>query len=197
MANVQRVKTAIGKDDAPALTLMFRNSFEQYTPRDDFGFGFAHGLRGGSGGLGADGLEKLFARNGGSAAFHHHQAAGNVGDVRGFERRCSASQRQSVSGEDRIARPGNVHGLIAAMNRNLFEPIVRLEESRTMPSASDQERLQFHLGQSRAGRARELADVLTDGRVMLRLKLRLVRRSSGYTGLRVAMQPVTSVEGDK
>ena len=43
MPNVQRVKTAIGKDDAPALTLVFRNSFEQYTPRDDFGCGFAHG----------------------------------------------------------------------------------------------------------------------------------------------------------
>src|SRR5467141_1439458 len=132
MSDVQSIKAAIGKAYAPAVALVFREYLAQHSPRDDFGSGFAHGLRDGSGCLAKDGAEKLFARNGSCAAFHDHQAAGNVGDVRGFERRCPASKRQSVSGKNGVSGAGDVHGLIAAVNRNLREAIARLEKSRAV-----------------------------------------------------------------
>ncbi len=117
--------------------------------------------------------------------------------MRGFEGRCSASKRQGVSGKNCIAGAGDVHGLIAAVNRNLREAIARLEKGRTVSSTSDQERLQFHFGKRRAAGASKLAGVLTDGRVVLRFKLCLVWSSGSYAGLRVAMKPVTRVESDQ
>jgi hypothetical protein len=87
--------------------------------------------------LATDGVEKFLARNGGGAAFHYHQASGDVGDVGSFERRRSAGERQSVCGENGVARASHVNGLIAAVNGDLREAIAWLEESGTVPSASD------------------------------------------------------------
>src|SRR6266849_11139600 len=196
MSDVQRIKAAVGQDDAPALALMFRESLAQHIPRDDFGSGLTHDLRGGSRCLATDGVEKLFARNGSGAAFHDHQTAGDVGDVSGFEWRCSAGKRQRVRGENGVAGAGDVNGLIAAVNGDLREAMTRFEKSCTVPSAGDQEGLQFHLRKSGSACTRELAGILTDGRVMLRLKLGLIWRSGGNARFRIAVQPVTRVERD-
>src|SRR2546430_8023763 len=86
MSDVQGVKTAVGKHHAPAVALMLRDLLSQYCSRNNFGNSFAHKLRGGSGCLAADGIEKFRARNRGCATFHHDEASGNVGNVRGFKR---------------------------------------------------------------------------------------------------------------
>src|SRR6266853_3795174 len=106
--------------------------------------GFTHSLGDGSRCLCADGFEKFFARNGSSTALHDHQAARDVGDVRGFERRSPAGERQSVCGKNGVARAGDVYGLIAAMNGDLPESIAWFEKNRAVPSTGDQKRLQFH-----------------------------------------------------
>jgi len=84
--DVQRIEAAVREDDAPAMALVFLEFLAEYTLRHDFGTGFAHDSAGGSGGFTANGIEKFFARDGGRAEFHHHEASGDVGDVRGFER---------------------------------------------------------------------------------------------------------------
>src|SRR5260370_29106745 len=196
VGGMKGIKTAVGKDEALAAALVFGEFLAQHITRDEFGSGFAHDLRGGSRCLGADGLEKLFARNGGSAALHDHQAARDVGDVRGLEGRCPASESQSVSGKNGVARAGNVDGLIAAMNGDLRQPVAWLEKRRTVSPSGDQEGLQFHLGKSRAACALEFAGILTDGRVMLGLKLGLIWRRRSDARLRITVQPVTRVEGD-
>ena len=85
MSDVQRVKTTIRKDNALALAPVFSKLLSQCFTRDDFGCGLTHDLGGGSGGLRADGVEKLFLRNSRGAAFHDHQATRDVGDVRTFK----------------------------------------------------------------------------------------------------------------
>src|SRR5258708_9988725 len=138
MSEVQSVEAAVGEDDPLAVTLMFREPHAQLIPRNDFGGAFAHGLGGSSGGLATDGLEKLFARNGSCAAFHHHQTAGDVGNVCGFQGRRSARERQRVRSENGVPRAGDVNGLIAAVNGDLCEAIVWLEKRSTVPSARGQ-----------------------------------------------------------
>src|SRR5258708_6006772 len=81
MSDVQNVEAAIGKDDALAVALVLRELLAELIARDDFGGAFAHVLGGSSGRLATDGVEKLFPRNGSGAAFHYHQAAGDVGNV--------------------------------------------------------------------------------------------------------------------
>src|SRR6266568_9184221 len=144
----------------------------------------------------ADGFKELFARNGRSAALHHHQATGNVGDVRRFERRCTAGERQSIRGKNRIASAGDINGLIAAVNGNLCEAITSFEKSRAVPPPCDEKRLQFHRGKSRAACSCKLTDILTDDRVMFGLKLGLVRRGGSDSSLRIAVQSIARVECD-
>src|SRR5260370_34404230 len=123
MSDVQRIKTAVGKNDMLATTLVFGESLGQHIASHDFGSGLAHHLGGGSGGLATDGVEKLSTRDGSRAALHDYHAAGDVSDVRGFARRCPAGERQSVGGEDGVSRAGDVHGLIAAVNGDPGEPV--------------------------------------------------------------------------
>src|SRR5437879_4541060 len=96
---VQRIEAAVREDDAPAMALVFLEFLAEYTLRHDFGTGFAHDSAGGSGGFTANGIEKFFARDGGRAEFHHHEASCDVGDVRGFEWRGPASECESVGGK--------------------------------------------------------------------------------------------------
>src|SRR5260370_1091256 len=195
MSDVQRIKTAVGKNDAPAVALVFGESLAQHITSHDFGGGLAHHLGGSSGGFATNGVEKLSARDGSRAALHDYQAAGDVGDVRGFERRCPAGERQSVGSKNGVSGPGDVHCLIAAVNGDVREAIAWLEKSRAVPSAGDQERLQFHLRESRAACARKLLRVLADVRVMLGFKLGFVWRGGTDARLLGAMQPITSDEG--
>src|SRR5258708_35407372 len=73
MSDVQRVKAAGGKGNAPAMTPGISELLAQHISRDDFGSGLAHKLGGGSGCLAAGGLQQVFARNGKRSAFADHQ----------------------------------------------------------------------------------------------------------------------------
>src|SRR6266581_388402 len=196
VSDVQRIKAAVGKDDAPSVPLVFRELLAQNISSDDFGGGLAHNLRGGSGCLATDGIEKFLARDGSGAAFHYYEAAGDVSDVRGFERRCPAGERQGVRGENGVAGAGDVHSLVAAVNGNLREAITRFEKSCAVPSAGDQKRLQFHFRKSCTACPRELASILTDGRVIFSLKLSLVWRRGSNARLRISMQLIARVKGN-
>src|SRR5258706_15803902 len=44
MSDVQRIKTAVGKDDALAMALVFREFHAQQVSRNDFGSSLAHNL---------------------------------------------------------------------------------------------------------------------------------------------------------
>src|SRR3989475_5745956 len=86
MSYVQRVEATVGKNDSPVVAFVFRKFFAQHISGDDLGGGLAHHLGGRSGCFSADSVQKLLARNGGSAPFHDHQAARDVGNVGSLER---------------------------------------------------------------------------------------------------------------
>src|SRR5437899_8916995 len=153
-------------------------------------------LGGGSGGLATDGIQKLLSRNSGCTTFHHHQSAGDVGNVRGFEWRCSASKRQRVRCQNSVARAGDIDGLIAAMNRDLREAIAWLEERSTVPSARNQERLEFHCGKSHPASARELGAIFANDSVMFVFEFRLVWGGRVDSGLRITVKLVPCIERD-
>jgi hypothetical protein len=44
MSDVQRIKTAVGKDDALAVALVFREFHAKHISRNDFGSSLAHNL---------------------------------------------------------------------------------------------------------------------------------------------------------
>src|SRR5260370_21679469 len=196
MSDVERIKADVGKNDVPSVPLVFSELLEQHVLRDDFGGGLAHNSRRGSGCLATDGIEKFLARDGSGAAFHYYDAAGDVSDVRGFERRCPAGERQGVRGKNGVAGAGDVHSLVAAVNGNLREAITRLEKSCAVPSAGDQKRLHLHFRKSCAACPRELARILTDGRVVFSLKLGLVWRRGSNARLRISMQLIARVKGN-
>lgn len=86
MANVKRIEAAVGKNDLLATLPMVRQFVAEPFALDDFGCGLAHVLRSGAAGLVANGGQEFLAGDGGCAAFHDHETAGDIGDVRGFER---------------------------------------------------------------------------------------------------------------
>ena len=86
VSDVQSVETAVGEDYATAAAFELCEFISQDIACDNFGSGHSHDLGGGSRGLATNGFEKLITRDGGRATFHDHQAAGDVSDVRGFER---------------------------------------------------------------------------------------------------------------
>src|SRR5260370_9731606 len=94
MSDVQRIKTAVGKNDAPAVALVFGESLAQHITSHDFGCGLAHHLAGSSGGFATNGVEKLSARHGSPSALHDYQPAGHVADVCGVATGAPASVRQ-------------------------------------------------------------------------------------------------------
>jgi len=93
VSHVQRVEATVGENNTLAAALILRDFLPKQFTRHDFGSGLAHDSGSGSGGFAADGFEKLLARDGGGAALHDNQAAGNIGDVRGFEGRSTAGER--------------------------------------------------------------------------------------------------------
>src|SRR5579883_662660 len=110
VADVQRVEAAVGEDNGLAATLFVGQEFFQLIAGDNFGQGGAHGSGMCSGGGSAYGFEKLSARGSGGAALHDDQAAGDVGEVSGFERRSTTGEPEGVGGENGVAGAGDVHG---------------------------------------------------------------------------------------
>ena len=96
VSDVQRVETAVGEDDLCACAFMLGEELAETLAGDDFRCGVAHGSVGLSGCLATDGFEKFVARDRGGAALHDDEAAGDVGDVSGFQRRCAGSESESI-----------------------------------------------------------------------------------------------------
>ena len=85
VSDVQRIEAAVRQDDALAAALVLRELLAESVTRNDFGSSLAHDSAGGPRSFAANGVEELFTRDGGRAAFHYDEAPGDVGDVRGFE----------------------------------------------------------------------------------------------------------------
>src|SRR5712692_6685615 len=194
--DVQRIEAAVREDDAPAMALVFREFLTEHISRHDFGSGCSHDSAGGSGGFTANGIEKFFARDGSRAAFHHHEAPGDVGDVCSFERRGGTSECKSVGGKNRVACTCDINGLIAAVHGNLGELIVRFKKSHAVAPASDEKRLQLHGCECCAARSSELFNVLAYRRVMLFLDLGFVWSSRRDASFRIRAKLIASVERD-
>src|SRR4029077_662690 len=82
--DMERVEAAVRKNDTLAAALVPDKFCSQSISRNDFGFRAAHASGGRSPRFTADGFEELFAGDSRSAAFHHNQATGDVGDVGGL-----------------------------------------------------------------------------------------------------------------
>src|SRR5208283_3389497 len=117
MADMKRIKTAVGEGNALAFCLGIGNAGVEMLERENFGRGRTHVsgvLRCGF----VNGFGKFVARDGGSTALHDDQTACDIGKVGSFERRCAGSERKGVGGEDGVACAGDVDGLIAAVYGN-------------------------------------------------------------------------------
>ena len=149
VTDVERIETAIGKDDALTALLVFRQFSAEPFSLDDFRRGATHILGGGPASLVANGGEKFIACNGSGAALHNNKASGDVGDVRGFQRRTTASKRKRVGSKDSVACAGDVNGLVASINGYLRQPVIGFKERHAIASASDEEGAEFHFGKRR------------------------------------------------
>jgi hypothetical protein len=157
--------------------------------------GFAHGSGGFSGGGRADRFEKFGASDGGGAALHDDEAAGDVGEMGGFERSCAAGEGEGVGGEDGVAGAGDVDGLIAAMDRDVDGLHAGLEEGDAVAAAGDEERLEFHIGEGGAAAAFEFGEIFADGGVAESFDFAFVRCCGVQAGALVVGEVIARVEG--
>ena len=86
MADVKRVEATIREDYLLTATLVSGDNLAQIIARYDFGFDVAHWSGTRSLDLATYGVQKFFARGGGSTPLHDHEAPGDIGDVRRFQR---------------------------------------------------------------------------------------------------------------
>ena len=156
--------------------------------------GFAHGSGIFSGGGRADGFEEFGAGDGGGAALHDDEAAGDVGEMRGFERRGAAGEAEGVGGEDGVAGAGDVNGLIAAVDGDVDGCHAGLEESDAIAATGDEERLEFHLGESGAAAAFEFGKIFSDGSVAEGFDFAFVGRCGVEAGALEVGEAIAGVE---
>src|SRR5579859_2341207 len=90
VADVKRIETTVGKNDALTALLMLRQFISKALAGNDLGCSVAHESGGGPAGLLTNGGEQFIATDGSRAAFHDNETAGDVGNVRGFEGRSAA-----------------------------------------------------------------------------------------------------------
>ena len=194
MANVKRVETAVGEDDRLPTELRRGQEFAEKFARNDFRLGGTHELRGSLRGRGADGGEEFGAGNGGGAALHDHEAAGDVGEVRGFERRSAAGKAESVGGENGVAGAGDVHGLIAAMDGDVHGFLSGLKEGDAVAASSDDEGLEFQVGEGGAAAAFEFSEIFADGGVVKGFHFTFIGCGGMEAGAGVVGEAVTRIE---
>ena len=152
---MKRIEATVGEDDGLPAELRGGQEFAEKFTGNDFRLGGAHNLRGGLRCGSPDGGEEFGAGNGGGAAFHDHDAASDVSEMRGFERRRAAGKAKGVGGENGIAGAGDVHSLIAAVNGDVCGFLAGLEESNAVAAAGDNEGLEFQVGEGGAAAALE------------------------------------------
>ena len=90
VADMKRIETTVGKNDALTAFLMLRQFISKALAGKDLGCSVAHESGGSPAGLLANGGEQFLAADGSRATFHDNETAGDVGDVRGFEGRSAA-----------------------------------------------------------------------------------------------------------
>src|SRR5208282_2526365 len=149
VAHVKGIKASVGKDDALALLFVLSQFFLEALPCDDLGFRVAHHSGGGPACLMANGGEKLIPRDGGGATLHDNEAASNVSDVRSFQRRGAAGQRNRVHGKNRVARTRDVYSLVASVDGYLRQTLSRLEERHAVAASRNEQRAQLHFAKCR------------------------------------------------
>src|SRR5579862_1151730 len=98
----------------------------------------------GGGNGGAHGGFQFGARDGGSAVFHDHDAAGKTGDVRGFEIGGANGESDGEGGDDGVAGAGDVAGVLGAVDGNLLRRVFGVEEDHAVAAAGDQESFEAH-----------------------------------------------------
>ena len=157
--------------------------------------GFAHGsgryARGGE----ADGFEEFGAGNGGGAALHDDEAAGDVGEMRGFKGRCAGGEAERVSCENGVACTGDVDGLIAAVDGYVHRLHTGLKDGQAIAAARDYEGFEFHFGEGGAAAAFEFGEIISDGGVVEGFDFAFVGGGGMEAGAFVVGQAVTRVEG--
>ena len=156
--------------------------------------GFAHGSGIFSGGGRADGIEELGSGDGGGAALHDDEAAGDVGKMSGFEGRGAAGEAEGVGGEDGVAGAGDIDGLIAAVNGDLDSLHAGLEEGEAVAATGDDERFEFHFGEGGAAAAFELGEIFSDGGVVEGFDFAFVGSGGVEAGAFVAGEAIAGVE---
>ena len=179
VADVERVKAAVGENDALASLLGFTEQGAKFVARNDFGLGSAHGsgsrLRGGI----VNAFEQFGTRNGGSTALHDDEATGNVCDVGSLEWSCTAGKSEGVGGENGVTRAGDVDGLIAAVNGDVDGRRRLLEERHAVFAASDEEGAELQLAESCGGATFEFDEIFADDGVMQRFHFRFIGSGGG------------------
>src|SRR5277367_5617062 len=123
---------------------MLRQFISERFAGDDFVGGLAHESGSSAAGLMTEGGEKFFARDGGGAALHNHETAGDICNVSGFERRSATGERNRVSGKDRVAGTRDVHSLVASVDGNLRQAVSGLKKRHAIAASCNEKRLQFH-----------------------------------------------------
>ena len=86
MSDVQRIEASVGKHNPATSPFVLGDQFAKTLAGDNLRFCFAHQSGTAPGGFVTNGLKEFLARNGRRSALHHHQPAGNVGDMRGLQR---------------------------------------------------------------------------------------------------------------
>lgn len=197
VADVERIEDAVGEDDALATLPCCRQEGDQFFSRDDFFVGLAHRSGGFAEGGRADGFEELGAGDGGGTAFHDDEAAGDVGEMRGFEGRSAGGEAEGVGGEDGVACAGDVDGLIAAVDGDVDGLHAGLEEGEAVAAAGDDEGFEVHLGDGGAAAAFEFGKILADGGVVEGFDFTFVGCGGMDAGALVVGEAVARVEGGK
>ena len=161
---------------------------------DDFFLGFAHGsgcfARSGR----ADGFEEFGAGDRGGAVLHDDEAAGDVGEMRGFEGRGAAGETQCVGGEDSVARAGDVDGLITAVDGNVDGFHAALKEGHAVTATGDDEGFEFHLLERGAATAFEFGEIFSDGGVVEGFDFAFVGSGGMEAGVFVVGEAVPGIE---
>ncbi len=197
VAGVQRVKTPVRENDAAAVASVIGEEFAKLFTPDDFGSGGAHRSGGGAARFAADGREQIFAGNRGRAALHDHKSAGNVSDVRGFERGGATRKPQGERSENGVSRAGNVNGLIAAVHGNVREAVARLEKGHAVAATRNEERSQLHFRERRTATAGKFFQILADSSLVKGFEFGFVGCGGGNSRFRVGVQLIARVERDR
>ena len=139
MTDVQNVKAAIRKYDSLALRAQLGADSREVLSGNQLRLCGTHRLVRTARDFAANCDQQFLAGHGCRSAFHNHEAARDVRNLRSFQRRCAGSECQGERCQHGIAGAGHVHGLIAAVNRDSRQFLVpTFKQDHAVFSARDQ-----------------------------------------------------------